>query len=53
MFPRYFHYSMMAQRVESTGTGGDRSINGSYSRRYINEFFFVKDEKKKRKEMQK
>ena len=31
MFSRYFRYSL-AQRVESTRTRGDRSINSSYSR---------------------
>ena len=37
MFPRYFRYSI-GLRVESTGTGGDRSIKSSYSRRLLTSF---------------
>ena len=33
----------MAQRVESTGTGGDRSINSLYSRRYVNNSSLLKE----------
>ena len=45
----------LAQWVESTGTGGDRSINSSYSRRKLTSSSLLKNEKKKkkRKEMRK
>jgi len=40
----------LAQRVESTGTGGDRSINSPFTL-YVNKFFFVKElGKEERKE---
>ena len=39
----------LAQQVESTGTRGDRSINSFYSRRYVNNFFFIKEWGKKKK----
>ena len=29
--PRYFRYSMVAKRVESTGMGSDRSIIGRFT----------------------
>jgi len=39
----------LAQRVESTGTGGDRSINSPFTC-YVNNSFFVKEwEKEKEK----
>ena len=28
--PRYFHYSIEAKQVESTGTGSDRSFTGMF-----------------------
>ena len=46
--PRYFRYSRMAIRVESTGTGGDRRINSSFTC-IVNKFFFLKKEKIKKK----
>ena len=46
MFPRYFRIAL-AQRVESTGMGGDRSINSPFTR-YVNKFFFVKEWEKEK-----
>ena len=40
---------VLAQRVESTGTGGDRSINSSYSRWLLTSSSLLKNEKKKKK----
>jgi len=39
----------LAQWVESTGTGGDRSINSSYSRRMLTSSSLLKNEKKIKK----
>ena len=40
---------MMTIRVEFTGMGGDRSINGSYSHRFLTISSLLKNEKKKKK----
>ena len=42
----------LAQRVESTGTGGDRSVNSLYSRRYVNSSSLLKEWKRKEKKIQ-
>jgi len=49
IFPRYFRYSI-AQWVESTGTGGDRSITDPYSHRMLtsSSLFKVRKEKDKK-----
>ena len=39
----------MAQRVEFTATGGDRSINSSYSPRLLTSSSLLKNGKKKKK----
>jgi len=38
----------LAQRVESTGTGGDRNINSSYSRWLLTSSSLLKNERKKK-----
>ena len=43
----------LAQRVESTGTGGDRSINSLCSRRLLTSSSLLKNEKKKKKKKKK
>ena len=43
----------MAQRVESTGKGGDRSINSLYSRRYVNISSLLKELEKENKRKEK
>ena len=50
MFPRVI---ALAQRVESTGTGGDKNINSPYSHRMLTSSSLLKNEKKERKETQK
>jgi len=50
MYPRYFRYSI-GLRVESTGKGGDRSIDSLYSRQLLTLLLCWKNEKEwKRKE---
>jgi len=43
----------LAQRVESTGTGGDRSINSLCSRQLLKSSSLLKNEKKKEKKKKK
>ena len=48
---RYFRYSIQAIRVESTGTGGDRSISSSFTL-VVNKVFLVKEEKEKKRKQE-
>ena len=53
MFPRYYIYSI-GSTGQSTGTGGDRSINSFCSRVMLTVLLCLKNEKEnKRKEIQK
>ena len=49
MFPRYFRYSILTILVESTGMGGDRMINGSYSSHLLTSSYLLNKEKRKQK----